>query len=127
MTAKLIAAGVALCLIMWLCTYAHGSTAADTETLRALANQAQGAIDQDDLPRARERLNELGLVLDSHRTRLEVLTSHSAINEIGSHLAQAYAFLLHDEKIQASSEIAALKESLTILYELQRLSWSNLF
>ena len=128
MRAKLIAATIVLLLMLSVCVFANLTIKTDTERMHSMSNQAIVAFKRGDAERALQLLSALQATLDERRPLLEVLTTHEAINEVSLYLAEARAWLLSNEpREQFVGSMAMVNESLTVLYELQRLSWSNLF
>lgn len=126
MRAKLISAGVVLVLSVALCVVSLHVVKEGTELLRSLAQQSVAAMERDDKEGAMRHLDAFQMELDMRRPLLEVLTLHEAINQLGGYSAQARVRLMYGQKEEFASQMALMMEALTILYEQQRPSFSNL-
>lgn len=127
MRAKMIAAGAVLLLIALMCWYSNTVVRCEAEAMRALSNRVEVSFGLGDRAEALAAMDLLQQRLDESRQLLEVLTLHEIINLASSHMVEARAYLETDEYAQFLNAIRQLNEDLTILYEQQKLSWSNLF
>ncbi len=126
MRQKMIAAGCVLLAVLLLCWYSHALVRDETQAMRQLSVQVRVAFFQGDKARALAAMDQLQQRLDMRRPILEVLTLHETINLVSADVVEARAYLETNEYAQFLNAIMQVNETLTVMYEQQKLSWSNL-
>ena len=127
MRAKLIAAVLVLVLILALCAFSYCVVKSETDSMRELSKKAVSALDAGEDELVETEMTRLQARLVSGRATLEILTLHNAINRVGERIIQAKAHIELNQQDEFRCDIALLDEDLTVLFEQQKLTWSNLF